>query len=52
MRRAADEADIHMHRIALGEGHVLDQQAQHSLLVLHLRARIPPEAREVAGKSH
>lgn len=41
-----------MHRVPLGEGHVIYQQAQHALLVLHLRARIPPEAWEVAGKGH
>src|SRR5487761_238325 len=52
MRRAADEADIYMHRITLSERHVLDQQAQHALFVLHLRAGIPPEAWEVAGESH
>ena len=51
-RRAADEADVDVRCIALGERHVLDQQAQHALLVLHLCPRIAPEAWEVAGESH
>jgi hypothetical protein len=49
---AADKAYIHMKCIALGERDVFDQQPEHALFLLHLRARIAPETREIGGERH